>query len=457
MFAKTAAPEAAPGTAGRSPTQAGAAAAKGRGSPGTAKGSAGCPEPVAVPQHPAGWGAGALQGRRVPRGGRGGGPVGVLPGGRVLPRGREVLPPRGRESLHHPQQRYRSQPAALRPQLVHGGMATSRGGFTAAWGAPGGPSPALPDPGAVEENRLLPPPHPCPAPRPAAPRQDGAGWPHTAPADASAAQQCTPGTARGEGQRGRRGRRCATGAVPTTASAEPARSAAPWAASSSAPRRCQVQAGPARCPARGLVSPGPPSLRLPRSPAHPGVCPRFPAGPRRVRCPNACSDDRGCPPEQKCCFTGCSLGCVTPLGSGSSDFPPPGEVDWSLSQAEETHRGDKGGVLGVPPRAAWAAQSPCRWGLPHGGDPAPSPQQSGVEEAAASWCCPDSPCPAAGEPQKPGTCPQDFTHCLRLEPSLCTNDSVCPGWHKCCPHGCRLRCTPPAEGTSPAQPPASCC
>lgn len=62
MFAKTAAPEAAPGAAGRSPTQAGAAAAKGGGFHGTAKGSAGCPEPVAVPQHPAAWGAGALSG-----------------------------------------------------------------------------------------------------------------------------------------------------------------------------------------------------------------------------------------------------------------------------------------------------------------------------------------------------------------------------------------------------------
>ncbi|XP_068556726.1 uncharacterized protein [Anas acuta] len=127
--------------------------------------------------------------------------------------------------------------------------------------------------------------------------------------------------------------------------------------------------------------------------AHPGVCPRFLASPHHVRCPNACSDDRGCPPEQKCCFTGCGLGCVMPLGSSSSDFPPPGEVDWSLSQAEETHR---------------------------------------------------------GEPQKPGTCPQDFGHCLHLEPPLCTNDSLCPGWHKCCPHGCRLRCTPPAEGRGAA-------
>lgn len=166
MFAKTAAPPGSPRTAGRSPAQAWAAVAKGRGFPGTAKGSAGCPEPVAVPQHP----APSTQAR-------------------------------------------------------------------------------------------------CPAPQPA-----GGGRHH----------------------------------------------------------------------------PAPPPLRLPLSPAHPGACPRFPAGPRRVRCPNACSDDRGCPPEQKCCFTGCGLGCVTPLGSGSSDFAPPGEVDWSLSQAEETHRGDKGGVLGVP-------------------------------------------------------------------------------------------------------------
>ncbi|XP_040431819.1 papilin-like isoform X2 [Cygnus olor] len=134
-------------------------------------------------------------------------------------------------------------------------------------------------------------------------------------------------------------------------------------------------------------------------PAHPGVCPRLPAGPLRAPCPNACSDDRGCPQDQKCCFTGCGLGCVTPLGNGSSDFPPPGEVDWSLSQAEETH---------------------------------------------------------GGEPQKPGTCPRDFTRCLRLEPPLCTNDSVCPGWHKCCPRECRLRCTPPAEekpGTCPTAAP----
>lgn len=61
---------------------------------------------------------------------------------------------------------------------------------------------------------------------------------------------------------------------------------------------------------------------------------------------------------------------MTPLGNGSGDFPPPGEVDWSLSQAEETHRGDKGGGLLV----GWGSPAPlCSVGgsqaLPAGGCP----------------------------------------------------------------------------------------
>ncbi|XP_030319092.1 progranulin-like isoform X4 [Calypte anna] len=61
-----------------------------------------------------------------------------------------------------------------------------------------------------------------------------------------------------------------------------------------------------------------------------------------------------------------------------------------------------------------------------------------------------------GQPQKPGRCPRDFTRCLRLQPPLCANDSGCPGWHKCCPRDCRLRCIPPAEekpGACPAAAP----
>uniref|UniRef100_A0A669NVW3 WAP domain-containing protein n=1 Tax=Phasianus colchicus TaxID=9054 RepID=A0A669NVW3_PHACC len=67
-----------------------------------------------------------------------------------------------------------------------------------------------------------------------------------------------------------------------------------------------------------------------------------------------------------------------------------------------------------------------------------------------------TPHPATGELQKPGRCPRDFTRCLHQEPPLCTNDSACPGWLKCCSHECRLRCTPPAEekpGACPAAAP----
>ncbi|XP_032304533.1 WAP four-disulfide core domain protein 8-like isoform X2 [Coturnix japonica] len=142
------------------------------------------------------------------------------------------------------------------------------------------------------------------------------------------------------------------------------------------------------CLLLGLLLSTEPSTALGEEDAHPGVCPQPSSQPQRTPCPSACGDDRGCPQDLKCCFTTCGFICVTPLGNGSSDFPPPGEVDWSLSQAESTHQ---------------------------------------------------------GELQKPGLCPRDFTRCLQQEPPLCTNDSTCPGWLKCCSHKCRLRCTPPAE------------
>uniref|UniRef100_A0A8C9EM22 WAP domain-containing protein n=1 Tax=Pavo cristatus TaxID=9049 RepID=A0A8C9EM22_PAVCR len=70
--------------------------------------------------------------------------------------------------------------------------------------------------------------------------------------------------------------------------------------------------------------------------------------PQRMPCPNACDDDSGCLQDQKCCFTTCGFTCVTPLGNGSSDLPPPREMDWSLSQAENTHQGDAGGMSFMP-------------------------------------------------------------------------------------------------------------
>ncbi|KAF7235791.1 WAP four-disulfide core domain protein 2 [Varanus komodoensis] len=47
-------------------------------------------------------------------------------------------------------------------------------------------------------------------------------------------------------------------------------------------------------------------------PEKPGKCPRR----QRVKtpleggCPDTCAHDQECPPGEKCCFTGCSMGCV---------------------------------------------------------------------------------------------------------------------------------------------------
>uniref|UniRef100_A0A803TA97 WAP domain-containing protein n=1 Tax=Anolis carolinensis TaxID=28377 RepID=A0A803TA97_ANOCA len=39
-------------------------------------------------------------------------------------------------------------------------------------------------------------------------------------------------------------------------------------------------------------------------------------------CNDTCSDDRDCPLEQKCCFTGCSLGCLDPEKPGNCPPEP---------------------------------------------------------------------------------------------------------------------------------------
>uniref|UniRef100_A0A8D2MD96 WAP domain-containing protein n=1 Tax=Zonotrichia albicollis TaxID=44394 RepID=A0A8D2MD96_ZONAL len=46
--------------------------------------------------------------------------------------------------------------------------------------------------------------------------------------------------------------------------------------------------------------------------AKPGLCPRKRAQSRAAACPNRCIDDRDCPGEHKCCFSGCGLACTPP-------------------------------------------------------------------------------------------------------------------------------------------------
>lgn len=52
--------------------------------------------------------------------------------------------------------------------------------------------------------------------------------------------------------------------------------------------------------------------------ARPGLCPRRRVLPTGTPCPNRCEDDRGCPPGQKCCFTGCGLECLRPRAGSTS-------------------------------------------------------------------------------------------------------------------------------------------
>lgn len=60
------------------------------------------------------------------------------------------------------------------------------------------------------------------------------------------------------------------------------------------------------------------------SPEHPGVCPKRAVVQTFVPCNDTCTDDRDCPLRQKCCFTGCSLGCLD-SGRGTA-LPSPSPV-----------------------------------------------------------------------------------------------------------------------------------
>uniref|UniRef100_A0A8B9BV75 WAP domain-containing protein n=1 Tax=Anser brachyrhynchus TaxID=132585 RepID=A0A8B9BV75_9AVES len=47
-------------------------------------------------------------------------------------------------------------------------------------------------------------------------------------------------------------------------------------------------------------------------PAKPGLCPRKRARRGAAACPSRCADDRDCPGDRKCCFSGCGLACTSP-------------------------------------------------------------------------------------------------------------------------------------------------
>uniref|UniRef100_A0A8B9FRW3 WAP domain-containing protein n=1 Tax=Amazona collaria TaxID=241587 RepID=A0A8B9FRW3_9PSIT len=44
----------------------------------------------------------------------------------------------------------------------------------------------------------------------------------------------------------------------------------------------------------------------------PGLCPQKRVQRSAIACPNRCTDDRDCPGNRKCCFSGCGLACELP-------------------------------------------------------------------------------------------------------------------------------------------------
>ncbi|XP_063154167.1 papilin-like [Candoia aspera] len=54
---------------------------------------------------------------------------------------------------------------------------------------------------------------------------------------------------------------------------------------------------------------------------HPGVCPRKTVVQTFTTCNSSCSDDRDCPLTEKCCFSGCSRGCLPSVCSDRCQLP----------------------------------------------------------------------------------------------------------------------------------------
>lgn len=89
---------------------------------------------------------------------------------------------------------------------------------------------------------------------------------------------------------------------------------------------CHVSASPPRsvgemqvlwCEAGLALSPKPAPPQ-----AKPGFCPRKRARSSAATCSNRCADDRDCPGNRKCCFSGCGLACARPnTGTAAPSLP----------------------------------------------------------------------------------------------------------------------------------------
>ncbi|XP_040544216.1 WAP four-disulfide core domain protein 3 isoform X1 [Gallus gallus] len=142
-------------------------------------------------------------------------------------------------------------------------------------------------------------------------------------------------------------------------------------------------------------------------PAKSGLCPRKRAR-RDAVCPNLCTDDRDCPGDKKCCFSGCGLSCTTPYTAKSGACPV-------------VLRGSLGPCL---ERCDSDADCP------------------GAKKCCTTGC--GHVCKLPTE-VRPGLCPATSTRageCL----VLCLEDKDCPPSQKCCLQDCGRACVPPLQG-----------
>lgn len=190
-------------------------------------------------------------------------------------------------------------------------------------------------------------------------------------------------------------------------------------------------------------------------PAKSGLCPRKRAR-RDAVCPNLCTDDRDCPGDKKCCFSGCGLSCTTPYTGTCCPHPhsspsyargvhPPARVctpHTHLCTPHACHRGRMG--------AGWRPEG--SWGR---GTLQPRAMHKAQVPGAATlpWAqrgCDAQGCDAHGRSlaAKSGACPVVLRGSLGPCLERCDSDADCPGAKKCCTTGCGHVCKLPTEGKS---------
>ncbi|XP_059683369.1 LOW QUALITY PROTEIN: WAP four-disulfide core domain protein 3-like [Gavia stellata] len=176
---------------------------------------------------------------------------------------------------------------------------------------------------------------------------------------------------------------------------------------------------------------------LPTPPAKPSLCPRKRAQRSTAACPNRCADDRDCPGDHKCCFSGCGLACSPPDTGSRRAAAKPGACPVVL-------RGSLGPCLelcdtdGDCPGSAKCCTTGC-------GRICKPP----TEGKATGACGAETP-RIPSLPSRPGLCPpaadgDRVAECLLL----CLQDKDCPPGQKCCLRGCGRACVPPLWGKAP--------